>query len=91
MSRILSDEEIGEAMEYTNSGRRIYGRIVDWSGYPIRVEESSLAVTDAVYLVREIGPSRQNIEIERDQVRGLVSALTSFLADTDGVPDLPER
>jgi len=83
MNRILSDEEIGEAMEYTSSGRRIYGRVVDWAGNVVKVEEATLATVDAVTIGR--------MEFERDQVRMLVSALTSFLADTDGVPDLPER
>lgn len=83
MSRILSDEEIGEAMEYTNSGRRVYGRVHDWAGNIVKVEEATLATVDAVTIGR--------MEIERDQVYGLVSALTSFLAHTDGVPDLPER
>jgi hypothetical protein len=87
--RILSDEEIGEAMEYTSSGRRVYGRFVDWAGYVVRVEQSTLATVDAVTLVPDEGGGC--LEIERDQVRMLVSALTSFLADTDGVPDLPER
>jgi hypothetical protein len=88
MSRILSDEEIGEAMEYTSSGRRIYGRVIDWYGRDMRIEQSTLATVDAVLLSVVDGI---RLEIERDQVRMLVSALTSFLADTDGVPDLPER
>lgn len=89
MKRILSDEEIGEAMEYTSSGRRIYGRVVDWRGQVMRVEQSTLATVDAVFIYPEDGGLGQ--EFERDQVKGLISALTSFLADTDGVPDLPER
>jgi hypothetical protein len=84
MSRILSDEEIGEAMEYTSSGRRIYGRVIDWYGRDMRIEQSTLATVDAVLLSAVDGI---RLEIERDQVRMLVSALTAFLADTDGKGD----
>jgi len=85
MLRILSDEEIGEAMEYTSSGRRIYGRVIDWTGGINRVERATLATVDAVVIIPD-GQGRC-LEIERDQVKVLVAALTSFLADTDGKGD----
>jgi hypothetical protein len=82
--RILSDEEIGEAMEYTSSGRRVYGRVRDWAGRIVRVEQSTLATMDAVLMYTA---DDDRLEIEREDVKDLVAALTSFLANTDGKGD----
>lgn len=83
--RILSDEEIGD-MEYTPRGFRIYRRTKDIDGLEVRIQESSLATDQAVWIVVD----DDAIQVNRTGAIDIIDGLTAFLAHTDGIEDLPE-
>lgn len=79
-------------MQYDENGNRIYGEFRDLMGQRVTVKKAS----DDGYAEGcvQIGvggdvmrtffyPTRENVPV-------LMAALAAFMADTDGVPDLPE-
>lgn len=79
-------------MEYDEEGRRIYGEFTDHLGQRVVVKKGAenSAASGAVQI--RVGGKGLAIYAypNRETVPVLMSALAAFMADTDGIPDLPE-
>lgn len=79
-------------MQYDEDGNRIYGEFRDLMGQRITVKKAS----DKSYAegCAQVGVGGDVLRMffypDRETVPVLMAALASFMADTDGVPDLPE-
>lgn len=76
-------------MHYNEEGHRIYGRFSDEVGQAVVVEETHNPHNVWV----QHGTSsfkRGRMRLSRDGAQRMIDALTAFVANTDGVPDLPE-
>lgn len=74
-------------MRYTDDGLRIYVETEETSGIDIRVER----VYGPEPKVQIATPGYSDvIEVDRSGAIQVIAGLAAFLADTDGIPDLPE-
>lgn len=74
-------------MQYTEDGFRIYAETEDTSGVNVRIERSG---TRKPAVQVDLSGYSDVIELDRQGAVQAIAGLTAFLADTDGVPDLPE-
>lgn len=79
-------------MQYDLNGNRIYGEFTDHFGQKLVIKKASdnSVVEGAVQLRLGGNELAMYVYPTRETVPGIIDALTAFMADTDGIPDLPE-
>lgn len=76
-------------MQYSEDGERIYGQFSDEVGQAVTVVQTHNP--NQVWVQHGTSSfKRGRVRLSRDGAQRMIDALTSFMADTDGVPDLPE-
>lgn len=76
-------------MQYNEEGHRVFARFSDEVGQAVVVEETH----NPGHVWVQHGTSsfkRGRMRLSRDGAQRLIDGLTAFMANTDGVPDLPE-
>lgn len=79
-------------MQYDENGNRIYGEFKDSLGQDVQVKKApeGTIVEGGAQIVLSLEGRKSYMYPSREATAELIAALTSFLADTDGIPDLPE-
>ena len=80
-------------MQYDMNGNRIYGEFTDQFGTRVIIKAASaehVLVAGKAQVRISQGDGAMYAYPKREDVAALIDALTSYMAATDGVPDLPE-
>lgn len=77
-------------MQYNEDGHRVFGRFSDEVGQAVVVEETH----NPHHVWVQHGTSsfkRGRMRLSRDGAQRMIDALTAFVANTDGIPDMHEE
>jgi len=79
-------------MQYDEDGNRVYGQFRDLMGQKVTIKKAAeKSYADGCAQIGVGGDvMRMFFYPDRETVPVLMAALAAFMADTDGVPDLPE-
>lgn len=72
-----------QSFEFTERGFRIYLRTNDLYGTAIRVQESSLATEECVWIFTGTNEHHSSLHLNYEQAETLISALSEWMEDVE--------